>query len=53
MVAEGDKWEGERPAGREVRGYSRGPEKVVRFGTYNIRSGSNRGVKLSLHGMVQ
>ena len=38
---------------REGWGDRRGPEKVVRFGTYNIRSGSNRGVKLSLHGMVQ
>ena len=26
---------------REGRGDRRGPEKVVRFGTYNIQSGSN------------
>ena len=38
---------------RDGRGDRRGPEKVVIFGTYNIRNGRNRGPELALIGLEQ
>ena len=38
---------------REGRGDRRETEKVVIFGTYNIRSGRNGGLESALHGLVQ
>ena len=38
---------------REGQGERQGSEKLVRFGTYNIQRGRNRGLGLALCGLVQ
>ena len=38
---------------REGRGVIWGPEKMVRFSTYNIWSGKNGGLESALHDLAQ
>ena len=38
---------------REVQGFRRLVEKLIRFGTFNIRNGWNRGLELALCGVEQ
>ena len=38
---------------REGQRERQGPDKLVKFGTYNIRNGRNGGLKSALYGMAQ